>query len=206
MDRWTDGDYSGCLTISAYFYSMYYYIKALHIIFIVTWFAGLFYFPRLLIYHAEAQAESDENTRSALSRQYLLMMKRLWYGITVPSAVLTLILGGLTMHLGGWDLHLFDSTGRWLLIKLCFVILLYVYFFSLGKIYKQQSKGVFKYSGNQLRMYNEVATVFLFAIVFLATVKSAISLLYGLGALILLILILMTAIKLYKKSREKKDK
>ncbi|UAY56555.1 CopD family protein [Arachidicoccus terrestris] len=184
---------------------MYYYIKALHIIFIVTWFAGLFYFPRLLIYNAEIQTEPDANIKSAMTRQYLLMMKRLWYGITVPSAIMTLILGSLTLHFGHWAPHLFDGTGTWLLIKLGFVILLYIYFFSLGKIFKQQSKGIFKYSGNQLRFYNEVATVFLFAIVFLATVKSAGSLLYGLGGLILLILILVTAIKIYKKVREKKS-
>jgi len=183
---------------------MYYYIKALHIIFIVTWFAGLFYFPRLLIYNAEVQSETDENIKAAMSRQYLIMMKRLWFGITVPSAVITFILGALTLHFGPWEAHLFDSTGRWLLIKLCFVILLYIYFFSLGRIFKQQSKGIFKYSGNQLRFYNEVATVFLFAIVFLATVKSAGSLLYGLGGLIVLILVLVTAIKIYKRVREKK--
>lgn len=182
---------------------MYYYIKALHIIFIVTWFAGLFYFPRLLIYNAELQTEPDEKIKSAMSRQYLLMMKRLWFGITVPSAVITLILGLLTLHMGGWDQHLLDQTGRWLLIKLCFVILLYLYFFSLGRIFKQQTKGIFKYSGNQLRFYNEVATVFLFAIVFLATVKSAGSLLYGLGGLVALIIILVTAIKIYKRIREK---
>ena len=184
---------------------MYYYIKALHIIFIVTWFAGLFYFPRLLIYNAEAQDQKDQSIKAAMTRQYLLMMKRLWYGITVPSAIITLILGSLTLHLGHWEVHLFDKTGRWLLIKLCFVIFLYIYFFSLGKLFKQQAKGEFKYSGNQLRFYNEVATVFLFAIVFLATVKSADSLLFGLGGLLLLILILFTAIKIYKRIREKKE-
>lgn len=185
---------------------MYYYIKALHIIFIVTWFAGLFYFPRLLIYNAEIQSEADAHIKSVMTRQYLLMMKRLWYGITVPSAIITLILGSLALYFGNWAPHLFDAAGRWLLIKLGFVILLYVYFFSLGRLYKQQSKGIFKYSGNQLRFYNEVATVFLFAIVFLATVKSAGSLLFGLGGLLGLILILIIAIKLYKKVREKKDK
>lgn len=183
---------------------MFYYIKALHIIFIVTWFAGLFYFPRLLIYHAELQQQSDQAFKSAMSKQYLLMMKRLWYGITVPSAILTLILGVLTLYYGGWAPHLLDSAGRWLLIKLGFVLLLYLYFFSLGRIYRQQAGGHFKYSGDQLRFYNEVATVFLFAIVFLATVKSTASLLYGLGGLILLIIVLVVAIKVYKKVRDKK--
>lgn len=185
---------------------MYYYLKALHIIFIVTWFAGMFYLPRLFIYNTEAQSEPKEEVRLAMTRQFTLMMKRLWYGITVPSAILTLIFGVTVMHLGGWDIRLFEADGRWLLIKLGFVLLLYGYFFTLNAIFKQQSKGIFKFSSNQLRFYNEIATVFLFAIVFLATVKSAISLLYGLGGLILLIVVLGVAIKLYKRARQRKSK
>lgn len=183
---------------------MYNYIKALHIIFVVTWFAGMFYMPRLFIYNTEAQENKNEETRNALTAQFTVMMKRLWYGITVPSAVLTLVFGSLLVHLGKWYLSLFNEQGRWLLIKLCFVILLYVYFFSLQKIMKQQLKGVFKYTSQQLRLWNEVATVFLFAIVFLAVVKTALSLLYGVVGLIALIVVLMTAIKVYKKLREQK--
>lgn len=183
---------------------MYNYIKALHIIFVVTWFAGMFYMPRLFIYNTEAQENKNEETRNALTAQFTVMMKRLWYGITVPSAILTLIFGSLLVHLGKWYLSLFNEQGRWLLIKLCLVILLYVYFFSLQKIMKQELKGIFKYTSQQLRLWNEVATVFLFAIVFLAVVKTALSLLYGLAGLIVLIVVLMIAIKVYKKRREQK--
>ncbi len=70
---------------------MYAYLKALHIIFVVTWFAGLFYMPRLFIYATEA-GEKPEEVRNALRAQFIVMMKRLWYGITWPSAVLTLAL------------------------------------------------------------------------------------------------------------------
>ena len=183
---------------------MYNYIKALHIIFVVTWFAGMFYMPRLFIYNTEAQENKNEETRNALTAQFTVMMKRLWYGITVPSAVLTLIFGSLLVHLGKWYLSLYNEQGRWLLIKLCLVILLYAYFFSLQKIMKQELKGVFKYTSQQLRLWNEIATVFLFAIVFLAVVKTALSLLYGLAGLIILIVVLMIAIKVYKKLRERK--
>lgn len=183
---------------------MYFYLKALHIIFIVTWFAGMFYLPRLFIYNTEAQQNPIPEVKEAMTRQFTVMMKRLWYGITLPSGLLTLILGLTIMHLGNWDRNLFNETGHWLLIKLIFVVLLYGYFYTLYKLLKQQSKGIFKYSSDQLRMYNEIATVFLFAIVFLATVKSAISLLYGMGGLILLIIVLMLAIKIYKKARLKK--
>lgn len=184
---------------------MYTYLKALHIIFVVTWFAGMFYLPRLFIYNTEAQEEQNEAVKAAMTRQYNIMMKRLWYGITLPSGIITGLLGLTIMHLGHWDINLLNQMGRWLLIKLGFVLLLYFYFYSLYRIFKQETKGIFKYSSGQLRMYNEVATIFLFAIVFLATVKSAISLLFGLGGLLLLIVILMVAIKVYKRSRQKRQ-
>jgi putative membrane protein len=181
---------------------MYNYIKALHIIFVVTWFAGLFYMPRLFIYSTEA-AEKSEPVRSALREQFAIMMKRLWYGITWPSAILTLIFGTITLFNGNWNNVLFDAAGKWLLIKLLFVLLLYLYHFSLHSIFKQEIRGVFKYSSQQLRIWNEVATIFLIAIVMLATVKSSISFVWGLIGLILFIIILMSAIKLYKIIRSK---
>ena len=70
----------------------YLYLKALHIIFVVTWFAGLFYIVRLFIYHTEALAK-NEPERSILSDQLAIMTKKLWYIIAWPSAVITLIMG-----------------------------------------------------------------------------------------------------------------
>src|SRR5689334_10513572 len=127
------------------------YIKSIHIIFVVTWFAGLFYLPRLMVYAAEANQLMDQNSRSILLNQYQLMKKRLLFGITWPSAVITFLLG---MRL----LMLYPLTD-WLKIKLCFVIALYLYHFSLQAIYKQQSRLNFRYSGQQLRAWNEVPTV-----------------------------------------------
>ena len=137
----------------------YEYLKALHIIFVVTWFAGMFYMPRLFIYNTEAN-EKEEPSKTILHEQFSVMMKRLWFGITFPSAILTLIFGTVVMFKGGWDQVLLNEQGRWLLVKLCLVLLLYIYFFSLHKIFKQQLKGVFKYSSQQLRIWNEVATIF----------------------------------------------
>ncbi|MEN9951582.1 MAG: hypothetical protein RLY85_2334, partial [Bacteroidota bacterium] len=68
------------------------YIKALHIIFVVTWFAGLFYMPRLFIYNTEANLLADPE-RSILQKQFAVMLRRLWFGITWPSAVITLLMG-----------------------------------------------------------------------------------------------------------------
>jgi putative membrane protein len=103
---------------------------------------------------------------------------------------------------GNWDKHLTDDAGRWLLIKLVFVLLLYVYHFTLHSIYKQEAKGIFKYSSQQLRIWNEMATIFLVPIVMLATVKSSISWLWGLIGLVGFVVVLMSAIKIYKALRK----
>ena len=181
---------------------MYNYIKALHIIFVVTWFAGIFYMPRLFIYNTEANDKPAE-AKAVLHEQFNIMMKRLWYGITIPSAILTLIFGPLIMFLEGWNKLILEDAGRWLLVKLIFVVLLYVYFISLHRIFKQQVQGIFKYTSQQLRIWNEVATIFLIAIVMLATVKQAISFVWGLIGLVLFIIVLMSAIRIYKMLRSK---
>jgi len=172
---------------------MFLYIKALHIIFIVTWFSGMFYIVRLFIYNTEA-GEKDEVTRNILRPQFSIMIKRLWLGITWPSAILTLVFGSLTWYLMGF-------TPQWLIIKLCFVVGLYVYHFTLHALYKQQQRGVFRYTSQQLRIWNEVATVFLVAIVMLVVVKQNMSVVWGLAGLILFVILLMSAIRIYKLMR-----
>ncbi len=158
--------------------------------------------PRLFVYNTEAETKPEE-AKKILHEQFEIMMKRLWYGITIPSAILTLILGPVVMFNDGWNKVLFDEPGRWLLIKLIFVLFLYLYFISLHRIFKQQLKGVYKYTSQQLRIWNEVATIFLVAIVMLAVVKQSMSLVWGLAGLILFIIILMSAIKIYKTVRSK---
>ena len=175
---------------------MFFYVKAIHIIFIVTWFAGLFYIPRLFIYNTEAN-EKPEPDKSILQQQFTLMIQRLWLGITWPSAILTLIFGV-------WVGLLFGSIPQWLWIKLGFVLGLYVYHFTLHKIYRDQRKQIFRYSSQQLRIWNEIATIFLVAIVMVVTVKQGISIAWGIVGLILFILLLMSAIKIYKLIRTKK--
>ncbi len=177
---------------------MYFYVKALHIIFIVTWFSGMFYIVRLFIYNTESN-EQQEPARTILIDQFNIMTKRLWMGITWPSAVLTLIFGP-------WMWYLYNGFGHpdtWLAIKLCFVIGLYGYHFTLNAIYKQLSSGVYKYTSTQLRIWNEVATIFLVAIVMLAVVKQGMSLVWGLGGLVLFVILLMSAIKIYKQIRQR---
>lgn len=172
----------------------YFYIKALHIIFIVTWFAGLFYMVRLFVYGAEANDKSEPE-RSILLKQFGLMQKRLWYGITWPSAILTLIFGT-------WIGVLYGSLPTWLLVKLFFVVGLFIYQLSLQLIFNQQQKENFKWTSQRLRMWNEVATLFLIAIVMLAVVKELLSVVWGIAVLAAFTFLLLLAIKIYKKYRK----
>jgi putative membrane protein len=164
----------------------------------------MFYIVRLFIYNTEA-SEKAEPERSILHAQFSIMIKRLWFGITWPSAILTLVLGPWVMFLGNWHKTLTTETGRWLLIKLVFVFLLYLYHFSLHSLYKQEAKGIFRYSSQQLRMWNEVATIILVPVVMLATVKSSLSFVWALAGLIGFIILLMSAVRIYKMVRSKKS-
>jgi len=173
---------------------IYFYIKALHIIFIVTWFAGLFYMVRLFVYSAESNTKSEPE-RTILLRQFGIMQKRLWYGITWPSAILTLIFGT-------WIGILYGSLPTWLLVKLFFVLGLFIYHLSLQSIFSQQQKENFKWSSQKLRMWNEVATLFLIAIVMLAVVKELLSVVWSLAVLVAFTFLLLLAIRVYKKYRK----
>ena len=173
---------------------MYNYIKALHIIFVVTWFSGMFYMVRLFIYNTEA-GDKDELTKEVLRRQFGIMIKRLWLGITWPSAILTVVFGI-------WMIVLLGTISTWLWIKLLFVIGLLAYHFSLQYLYTAQKAGIFKYSSQQLRIWNEVATLFLVAIVMLAVVKQNLSWLWGLIGLVILMIIFLIAIRIYKRLRQ----
>ncbi len=177
---------------------MYFYIKALHIIFIVTWFSGMFYIVRLFIYNTEA-SERPEPEKTILQQQFGIMSRRLWYGITWPSAVLTLVFGP-------WMWYLYGQLDNWLAVKLGFVVGLYLYHYTLHRLFKEQAGGKFRFSSTQLRVWNEVATIFLVAIVMLAVVKQGMSLVWGLGGLALFVIALMSAIKAYKAIRNKGTK
>ena len=168
-------------------------IKALHIIFVVTWFAGLIYIVRLFIYHVEAE-ELEPTARKILQDQYKIMQRRLWYGITYPSAVLVLIFGGLLLK--SW---LPLSNHPWLGAKLGLVFLLYCYHFYCGHIYQCLKQGKKTLSATSLRYWNEVATLFLFSIVFLVELKNILKMGQGVLGLMALGLLLALGIRFYRK-------
>ncbi len=173
------------------------YLKALHIIFIVTWFAGLFYIVRLFIYQTEA-LERPEQEREILVPQLNLMAKRLWLGITWPSAILTLVFGFWVLSYRWSYLQL-----GFMQAKLAFVFLLYLYHFKCHQQYRELQNGIAKWSSNRLRIWNEAATLLLFSIVFLIVLKNLVSMVWGVAGLITLGVLLLLGIKLYKRLRGK---
>lgn len=175
----------------------YLYIKALHIIFVITWFAGLFYIPRLFIYHIEA-SEKLSPEREILTGQLKLMTKRLWYIITWPSMILASLFAFWMLHLNSGLIY-----APWMQIKLGFIVLLYIYHFKNHQIFKQLQRDSIVYSSNFMRIWNEGATLILFAMVFLAILKDAKNWIYGLVGLVILAILLMLGIKLYKRIRDK---
>ncbi len=177
---------------------MYYYLKAVHIIFVVSWMAGLFYVVRLFIYHTEAK-ERPEAEQKILFPQFEMMQRKLFNIITTPAMLLTLTAGiWMVCITPGW------LQQGWLHVKLGFVLGLIVYHFICQNMMQQMRKGVFKYTSTQLRIWNEVATILLFAIVFLAVLKSAVNWIYGVIGLLMFSLIIMSAVKVYKYYRLKK--
>lgn len=176
---------------------LYLYLKSLHIIFITTWFAGLFYIIRLFIYFKEAE-EKPENERLILQKQYALMSKRLWYIITWPSAILASLFAIWLLILQPVWLQ-----QSWLHIKLTVVIILYAYHWYCQIMYNQLKKGYLNYSSETLRIWNEIATIILFACVFLVVLKTTLSWVFGVTGIIGISVLLLLGIKLYKRIRAK---
>ncbi|MCL9809660.1 CopD family protein [Flavobacterium luminosum] len=181
---------------------MYEYLKSLHLIFVITWFAGLFYIVRLFVYHAEAK-DKPEPEQSILIRQYQLMQYRLWYIITWPSAI-------LASFFAFWLLF-FTEIGKvwltqpWMHVKLGFVFLLYLYHFKCHRIFVELQNNEVKHTSGFFRLWNEGATIILFAVVFLVILKNAVNWIFGVIGIILFSVLLMLGYKFYKRIREKNN-
>lgn len=155
--------------------------------------------PRLLIYYLEA-AEKPKEVKEILQAQFTLMAKRLWFIITWPSAI-------LAIFFALWLLFLMPSwlTQHWMLIKLGFVMLLVLYHFKTHQMFRQMQQGILPYSAYYMRIWNEGATLILFAIVFLVILKTTIHWVFGLVGLVGLSILLMLGIRLYKNWRQKNE-
>ena len=133
------------------------WVKALHIAFMVTWFAGLFYLPRLFVYHASA-------TDTTSIERFKIMERKLYFGIMTPGAVLTIAFG-LWLWLG------FGISGGWLHAKLALVAVLIAYHVYCGKLLADFKRGENRHSHVWYRWFNEVPVLLLFTIVILVVVK-----------------------------------
>lgn len=180
----------------------YNYLKSLHLIFVITWFAGLFYIVRLFVYQIEA-SQKPSPEREILGSQYKIMTYRLWYIITWPSAVLASVFAF-------WMLF-FTDLGRgwltmpWMHVKLGFVFLLYLYHLKCHQMYLQLQRDEFRHSSNFMRLWNEGATLILFAVVFLVILKSAVNWIYGVIGILAFSMTIMLGFKMYKRIRERNN-
>ncbi len=188
---------AGTVLISSFM--VYLYVKSLHIIFVVSWFAGLFYLPRLFVYHTEAQAK-PEVERDILSRALSTWESRLFNAIMTPAMWLTLLSGATMLWLNpGW------LSQGWMHIKLTFVAALLIFHFYTRSILLQLRQGTFRHSSLQLRLFNELATVILFAIVFLVILKNTMDWIWGVAGVLVFAALIMSAVRIAKSLREKKQ-
>ena len=178
----------------------YNHIKAVHIIFVTSWFAGLFYLPRFFVYHTEANGKTDLE-RSIIQEQFKKMEKVLFNAIMIPAMWLTVVSGITMVYLTWWES--FAAYG-WLHLKLGFVVGLIVYHFYCRKLILELRQDKFRFSSFQLRLFNEIATIFLFAIVFLVVLKNSVDWIWGIVGLITFAIVIMLAVRIVKRIREKK--
>lgn len=136
------------------------WLKALHIFFMVAWFAGIFYLPRLFVYHSQTTSEQ-------VKEQFKVMERRLWFFVT-PFAILTLIFGLGLIHLYG---AAWFAQATWLHIKLALVTPLFAYHFYLLKLVRQFANDANRYSHRFYRILNEVPVLVLLAVILLAILK-----------------------------------
>lgn len=177
----------------------YNYIKSFHLIFVITWFAGLFYIPRLFVYQIEASQKPSPD-KEILGAQLKIMAKRLWTIITWPSAILAVLFAVWLLILQPFWLQ-----EVWMHVKLTFVVLLIIYHLKTHQFYKQLQRDDVRKSSNFMRLWNEGATFILFAVVFLVILKSAINWVFGVIGIFVLGILLMLGFKIYKKIRAKND-
>ncbi len=177
---------------------IYLYAKAIHIIFMVCWMAGLFYMPRLFIYHTEAKSKSQVEY-NVLHKQFIIMESRLWWVITTPALYITIASALVMLYVNPALLSM-----GWMHMKLLFVGGMVFYHFRSQKMMYALRDEKSTWSSSQLRLWNEVSTILLFAIVFVVILKSTMNWIFGVGGLVGLAILLMILIKVYKKYRKSK--
>lgn len=178
---------------------MFEFFKALHIIGFVSWFAALFYLPRLFIYHTEAFDE-QEPKRQILLEQFIIMENRLYKIIMTPALVITFVGGFSMLYLRGVAWFQYNA---WIYWKLGLLVFLVAYHFYSKTIMNRLAAETKVMTSTQFRLYNEVTTLFLVAIVLLAVYKNGLDFLYAFGGIIGLGIALSLGVRFYRKIRER---
>jgi len=177
----------------------YLLFKSLHLVSIVAWFAGLFYLIRLFVYHVEAM-DREPNVAQILMAQYHIMEERLFRIIVRPAMGFTWIFGLLLIHNRGWE---WFTDSPWLHLKLVLVFLLSGYTEKNAALIRKLKGGERIMSPFQLRLYNEVPTLFLLAVVMLAVYKNLLNFGYTFGGILLVAVAIFLGSKWYKGLRSK---
>lgn len=178
----------------------YRYFLAVHVVFVISWMAGLFYILSLFIYHTEAN-EKEEPERSILVAQFTKMEATLWKIIATPAMIISVLAGVSMLYLNQTLLQT-----DWMLVKLGFVVGLLIYHFICQRIMKQLRVGIYKMNSFKLRLWRELATILMVAIVFTVILRNAVNWVYGLIGIMGLAMVIMMGVKFYKKIREKNSK
>ena len=181
--------------------SDFFLFKSIHIIGFVSWFAALFYLPRLFIYHTEA-FDAPEPKRFILLEQFKIMEGRLYRIIMTPAMCITFFGGFSMVYLRGWD---WWSSNIWMHWKILFILLLVVYHFYCQRIMQRLAQEERVMTSTQFRFFNEITTLFLLAIVLLAVYKNTLSFIYAFLGILGVGILLAIGVRAYKKIPEKAD-
>jgi putative membrane protein len=150
-----------------------------------------------LVYHVEAQ-DKDEQAREILSKQFEKMEKLLFNAIMIPAMWLTWLTGLSLVYLVYWDNF---QSYTWLHLKLAFVVGITVYHFVCRHLISKFRSAEFILTGSQLRLFNEIATILLVAVVFLVIAKNTFDMLLGMGGFVIFAIVIMAAVQIVKKIR-----
>jgi len=173
----------------------YYWFKAFHIVGIVCWFAGMFYLPRLFVYHAEAY-EQPEPARSILKNQYQIMEKRLYSIIMTPAMLLT-----IAMAIGLVTTEPAIMKEPWMQVKLTCVLFLVGYHHYCKRIMKKLAADECKMTGQHFRWFNELPTVFFVIVVLLAVFKNSLPTSLTTWGIVAMVVAMGVTIQLYARKR-----
>ena len=178
----------------------YLILKSLHLVAMVAWFAGLFYLVRLFVYHVEAE-QKPLAAKTVLQEQLGIMEERLFRIIMRPAMLATWIFGLALIYERGMD---WFKVNHWLHLKLVLVFLLSGYSEHLGKIIKRLARGEKVMSAYQFRLFNEIPTLFLLAIILLAVFKNLVNFGYTFISILVLGVLLFFFARMYRKIRLQK--